>query len=539
MLLQSAKLPTLLLALLTLPALHAHADKLKPVKTDHGKVLGVPTTDGKVIAYKGIPYAAPPVGNLRWQPPQPPAKWKGTLNAASFGNHCAQSGSYPDMTFHDPGPSEDCLTLNVWTPAGAKPGSLPVMVWIYGGGFVTGSTSENRQDGQFLAHRNVVVVSMNYRLGIFGFFAHPELTAESPHHASGNYGLMDQTAAISWVKQNIKNFGGDPANLTIFGESAGSFAVSTLMASPLSKDLLTRAIGESGGAFSSSGLRYQPLAKVEQTDSDFAQSAFHTTKLADLRKLSMDDLIKAATAKTTPAPPRFGPDVDGYFLPQSVADIYAAGQQAHIPLLAGWNADEARSSVLNAQPQPTVVIFTEQANKEFGPRAQDFLIVYPASTDAEALTSAGDLASDRFIAYSTWRWIEAQTATGKAPVYRYRFDLPNPGDQNHPASAGAFHSDDIEYVFGTIDSRPGAVWRPEDRKLSDQIGQYWTNFARTGDPNGATPTPDLPHWPTYNAADDWKVMHLDATSEAKPDAQRARYLFLQQVWSQTAPPAKP
>src|SRR5271156_1389767 len=256
-----------------------HASNPLQIKTDKGKIEGALTTDGKVRAFKGIPFAAPPVGNLRWQPPQPVAKWSGVRPAKDFGNHCLQTGGYPDMTFHDPGASEDCLTLNVWTPTDAKPGSLPVMVWIYGGGFNTGGTSENRQDGQFLAHRNVVVVSMNYRLGIFGFFTHPELTAESPHHASGNYGLMDETAAIAWVRKNIAAFGGNPDNITIFGESAGSFAVSAQMASPLSKDMIAKAIGESGGAFSG-GLGFEPREIREQKDSQFAQAAFGTTKLA-------------------------------------------------------------------------------------------------------------------------------------------------------------------------------------------------------------------------------------------------------------------
>ncbi len=219
---------------LALP-LVAFASNPLQIKTDKGKVRGTFTADRKVRAFKGIPYAAPPVGPLRWQPPQPAPKWKGVRDATEFGSHCMQAVIYPDMVFHDPGPSEDCLTLNVWTPANAKKGSLPVMVWIYGGGFLAGGTSEARQDGQFLAHRNVVIVSMNYRLGIFGFFVHPELTAESPHHASGNYGLMDQNAAIDWVQKNIAAFGGDPNNITIFGESAGSFAVSALMASPLSQ----------------------------------------------------------------------------------------------------------------------------------------------------------------------------------------------------------------------------------------------------------------------------------------------------------------
>jgi para-nitrobenzyl esterase len=509
----------------------ARASNPLQVKTDKGKVEGALTTDGRVRAFEGIPFAAPPVGNLRWQPPQSAAKWKDVRSAKAFGNHCLQTGGYPDMSFHDLGASEDCLTLNVWTPTDAKPGSLPVMVWIYGGGFNTGGTSENRQDGQFLAHRNVVVVSMNYRLGIFGFFTHPELTAESPHHASGNYGLMDETAAIEWVKRNIKVFGGDPGNITIFGESAGSFSVSAQMASPLGKDLFQKAIGESGGAFYSADLSFEPREAREQRDAKFAETVLHATTLADLRKLSADEILNAVTAKTTPPPPRFGPDVDGWFLPDSVPNIYAAGKQAHIPLIAGWNADEDRGAVILAKPPLTAELFKAQARAEFGENANKFLALYPASSDAEAQRSAGDYASDRFIVFSTWRWLEAQVLTGKAPVYRYRLDLGSPGDKFHPAAIGAFHSDDIEYVFGTLDSRQEFTARPEDCKLSEQIGAYWTNFARTGDPNGAASArTDLPKWPTYNAAMGWIVMHLDATSEARPDSQRDRYLFLDSVW---------
>jgi para-nitrobenzyl esterase len=524
----SLSIATSFLALFFL-TIAAHADHIVDpllVKTDKGMVQGALTNGQQVRAFKGIPFAAPPVGKLRWQPPQPAAKWKGIRPAADFGSHCIQSSSYPDMIFHDPGPSEDCLTLNVWTPTNAKPGSLPVMVWIYGGGFVAGGTSENRQDGQFLAARNVVVVSMNYRLGIFGFFALPELTAESPHHASGNYGLLDQTAALQWVKTNIAAFGGDPNNVTIFGESAGSNAVSAQMASPLAHGLFAKAIGESGGAlYGSSGLSFPSRESIEQRNAAFDQAVFGNATLADLRKLTADNILKGATTKTTPPPPRFGPVVDGYFLPDSIPNIYAAGNQAHVPLLAGWNADETRGEVLLAKTKPTAASFSATAQTEFSDNAQKFLAVYPATTDEEAFVSAGDFASDRFIDYSTWRWLEAHVATGNVPVYRYRLDLGNPGDKNHLALLGAFHSDDIEYVFGTLDSRPEAVWRPEDRKLADQIGSYWTNFARTGDPNGA----DLPKWPTYKP-EEWQVMHLDATSEAKPDTHRDRYLFLDQVW---------
>lgn len=497
------------------------------VKTDKGDVEGSVTEDGKVFAFKGIPFAAPPVGDLRWQAPQPLAKWKHTLPAKEFGSRCMQSASYGDMVFHDPGASEDCLTLNVWAPAKAKKGSLPVMVWIYGGGFSAGGTSEARQDGQYLAHRDVVIVSMNYRLGIFGFLTLPELTAESPHHASGNYGLLDQTAALGWVRDNIAAFGGDPSNVTIFGESAGSISVSAQMASPMARGLFTKAIGESGGAFSATTLPFTSRESREQRDAAFAQTAFHTTSLAALRALPAEIILQGATDKSVSPAPRFVPDVDGYFLPDSVANIYAAGHQAHVPLLAGWNADEARGQVVQAKTPVTIETLKVTAQTQFGERSEEFLAVYPASTDVEAAASAGDFAGDRFIAYSTWRWLEAQVSTGDSPVYRYRFDLGSPGDKYHAAAIGAFHSDDIEYVFGTLDSRNVAQWRPEDRKLSELIGTYWTNFARTGDPNNT----GLPVWPTYNAKGGWQVMHLDATSQSRPDTQRNRYVFLDSVWA--------
>ena len=480
-----------------------------------------------MIAYKGVPFAQPPIDELRWRPPQPVGKWKKILFARDFGAHCIQRGSYPDMVFHGSGPSEDCLTLNVWAPYDPKPAkkspALPVMIWIYGGGFSTGGTSENRQDGEFLAHRGVIVVSMNYRLGIFGFMALPELSGESANHTSGNYGLMDQAAAIAWVRRNIAAFGGDPANITIFGQSAGSMAVSALMASPILNGAFSRAIGESGAEFPAAGRGLPPRQQAEQVYSSWAEHTFGSSKLFYLRQLSADELPKAAAAQTAP---RFGPIVDGYFLPDTISNIFADGKQAHIPLLAGWVANECNPDF----PAPPPDTFIAQGRARFGADAPKFFSLYPIATTAEALQSANDYAGDQFIAFSTWSWLEAQTKTGNAPVYRYFFDLPSPGDRFRPASMGAFHSDDIEYVFGTLDSRAGMQVRPEDRALSDLIQQYWTNFAKTGDPNGGA----LPKWPAYKATDKYQVMHLDATPTAQPDTLRPRYLFLDDHWGSTA-----
>ncbi len=511
-----------LLLAVTLVTPFAAAETGPLVKIDSGIVQG--KSVGTVNAFLGIPYAAPPVGKLRWKAPVPPSKWTGARRATTFGARCMQTRVYSDMVFRDPGVSEDCLTLNVWAPTVGKT-AMPVMVWIHGGGFAAGASSEPRQDGANLAKLGVVVVSMNYRMGIFGFFVHPELTTESGKNASGNYGLLDLVAALEWVQHNIAAFGGDPGNVTIFGESAGSFAVSALMASPLATGLFHKAIGESGAAFHSSGLSFRSRAEREPIDSKFASSALGAQTVAQLRAVPAQKLLEVASKKSEGRDAfSFGPDVDGYFLPESVPAIFAAGKQNDVPLLAGWNRDEGSFEVNSTKP--TVVTLKERAEKEFGERATEFLRLYSADNDEQAYRSMEDFEGDRFIAYSTWKWLEMQKANGKQNGYRYRFDLALPPDPKEPGPAVANHSGEIEYVFGMLDSK-ARPWRPEDRKLSEQMQKYWTNFARTGDPNG----PDLPKWPSYESGGGWPTMYLSASPEAHKDDMRERYLFLDSQWS--------
>ncbi|MGD0360580.1 MAG: carboxylesterase family protein [Bryobacteraceae bacterium] len=509
--------------LFCLAAATAAAGVPDTVKIDGGgRVKG--TVNKGVASFKGIPFAAPPVGALRWKAPQAAAPWKGVREAVEFGPRCMQGSIYNDMVFRDKGPSEDCLYLNVWTPAASAKAHLPVMVWIYGGGFGAGAASEPRQDGENLARKGVVVVSMNYRLNVFGFFTHAELAKESDRNASGNYGLLDQVAALSWVHKNIAGFGGDPGAVTIFGESAGSFSVSALMASPLAQGLFQRAIGESG-AFFSTVLDLKPLAQTEAADAKFAEG-IGTHSLADLRAKPAADLL---TAAITQKDIWFAPNIDGYFLPQSVREIFASGKQSHVPLLAGWNHDEGGYGGIFEKDAPTAANFVAYAHKHFGDKADEFLKLYPADSDEQAKRSAQDLAGDQFIAFSTWKWLEMQGATGGAPLYRYEFDDAPPAPVNPPADGGnaprgAYHSAEIEFVFGVLASK-NLPWRPEDRALSDLMSSYWSNFAKTGDPNGT----GLPGWPAYNSQGRYPVMHLDAKSHEAPDDHRERYEFLDKL----------
>jgi para-nitrobenzyl esterase len=487
------------------------------VRTSSGVLEGAVNADGTVRSFKGIPFAAPPVGALRWRAPQPAPAWTGVRKAVEFGPRCSQDRIYGDMVFRDDGPSEDCLTLNVWAPEAAFAGKapdavrLPVMFWIFGGGYMAGGTSEARQDGANLSTKGVVVVSCNYRLGVFGFFTHPEAARESAHNSAGNYGLLDQLAALQWVHDNIALFGGDPANVTIFGESAGSFSVSGLVASPLGKGLFQRAIGESGAMFGG-GLGPEPRAQAEKRNMKFARDAFGTASLEKLRSLPAAEVQQAAREGHA----RFDTVVDGWYLPESVTAIYATGKQNRVALLAGWNADEARAGRFFGRMRPTAKNFVARARRRFGDKADAFLKLYPASTDAEAQRSAGDFAGDDFIAFGTWKWIEEHTKTPGVAVYRYRFE------QNLPLTPPAApHAGEIEYVFGMLSAK-NLPWTPEDRQVSCILAGYWTNFAKTGDPNGA----GLPQWPLYRDGDGYQVMHLKASPTASSDERRGRYLFL-------------
>ncbi len=492
-----------------------HADSLK-VKTQQGKIQGKTINDGKVRAFLGLPYAAPPVGDLRWKAPEAASAWKGSRDATKFGAHCAQGRVFEDMVFQDSGPSEDCLFLNVYTPANITSKSkLPVMFWIHGGGYSGGASSEPRHNGDFLPLHGVVLVTINYRLGVFGFLATSDMAKEA-NGSAGNYGLLDMVAALRWVNANIKNFGGDPSNVTIFGESAGSFAVSTLIASPMAQGLFEKGIGESGAAFSSAlNLGGETVAERAKIDDAWVAS-LGVKSLAELRAMPTDQVLAAAGKKGAPG---FSPVVDGRLLTEPVAETYAAGKQAHVPLLAGWNADEGSFFAMHGM---TPDQWKAMAATLFKERAPEFLTFYPAGdTDAQALRSAIDYGSDAFIAFGTWKWIEAQRKTGDSPVYRYHFELAALPSKYHPGTF-AFHSDDIEYVFGTLDTRPNWTIRPEDRKLSDQMMGYWTNFAKTGNPNGD----GLPEWPVYGKDD--ALIHLNSTITSGPDMLRPRYEFLLQ-----------
>ena len=477
-------------ALLSFLAAPATAASDPIVRTESGKIRGVAETSASPVqVFRGVPFAAPPVADLRWREPQPVVPWSGIRDATQFGPRCMQQPLFSDMMFRSPAPSEDCLYLNVWKPAKAVGhNKLPVLVYVYGGGFLAGDSSEKRYDGAALARRGIVVVTLNYRLGVFGFFSHPELTASSPHHASGNYGLLDQAAALAWVKRNIAAFGGDPSHLTIGGESAGSISVSALMASPLARDNIAGAIGESGAMME--GITPAPLTEAEQRGAAFAHSIGAPT-VAALRATPADKLL-AAQAAARDAPAR--PVIDGYFLTEAPAATFASGKAAHVPLLVGSNSQEGPGSAIFGQGAPTVANYRAGLARMFGDKADAVFALYPAKTDADVLPAATELASDAFLALSTWKWFDLQRRTG-APTYYYYYTKVRPrfvsDTSGNPLPRGAVHSAEIEYALGNLDTNPLYRWTDADRRVSSTMSGYFANFIKTGNPNGQ----GLPEWP--------------------------------------------
>jgi para-nitrobenzyl esterase len=511
------------------------------VKTANGVVEGAGPQASGVREFKGIPFGAPPVGDLRFAPPAPVQNWTGVRPATKFGPRCMQLAVFGDMGFRSDGMSEDCLYLNVWTPAKSASQRLPVMVYFFGGGFIAGDGSEPRYDGESIASKGIVAVTISYRLGIFGFLAHPGLTKESPHHASGNYALLDQSAALRWVQQNIAAFGGDPKRVTIAGESAGSIAVSAQMASPLSKDLIAGAIGESGSILGA--LPAVPLADAEAAGEKFAVSV-NAPSIAALRAMPAQQLLEAAGKQ---GGPRFGPTVDGYFFPEPPAVVFAAGKQAHVPLLAGWNSEEANARSVLGREEATPENLEKAINRLYGEHGAEVAKEFTATTNDEARQIATELASDRFIAYSTWKWIDLAAKTGGKPVYRYFYARPRPrmnaamgnvtanlaggisrggaSGAPPPPPRGAVHSAEIEYALGNLATNKVYDWTPDDYKVSSAMESYFANFIKTGNPNGGP----LPKWPAVNSGKGTHFLRIDVQTNAETEQHPGRYSVLDKL----------
>ncbi len=482
------------------------------IKISSGLISG--SVKGDIYAFKGIPFAAPPLANLRWQAPQPVQAWQGTRACNLFGPSPMQAIPEPfsmwtaEFLIPKEPISEDCLYLNVWTGAKSVKEKRPVIVWIYGGGFVSGGTACPIYDGETMAKKGIVFVSANYRVGIFGFFAHPELTKESGNNASGNYGLMDQVAALKWVHENIAAFGGDPDNVTIAGQSAGSMSVNCLVATPLAKDLFKKAIAESGASVV--GGPFGGSATLQQAEQDGVKTAasLQAISLAALRNMPAATLLKAVQSTR-------GPIVDGYVLPQQIKDIFIAGKQNNITLLTGWNEDEG----LIFGPIKNAADFTKEVNEKYKTDAPIFLKYYPATNDSIAAVSQLKLSRDMIFGVQNYTWANMESAQG-AKVYVYRFARKVPATGEY-VKYGAFHTGEVPYAYGNLQfvNRP---WLPVDYQLANTMSGYWANFATNGNPNGK----GLADWPAYDT-NNKMIMAFNETSSAKkiPDGESLDFIF--------------
>lgn len=473
--------------------------KLQPnqVKTELGIVQG--TIEDSLRVFKGIPFAAPPVGDLRWKAPQPAAPWDTVLIADKYAPAAFQGGNPPS------GKSEDCLYLNIWTPAKSAEDKLPVLVWIYGGGFSFGSTAEPGYTGEILAKKGVVYVSIAYRVGQLGFLAHPELSAENPNHVSGNYGLLDQIAGLQWIQKNIAAFGGDPNKVTIFGESAGGISVSMLCASPLAKGLFHGAISQSGGSFGPTrkitypGENMKTLADAEADGVAYAEK-LGAKSIAELRAIPADKL---------PLGMGMGggwPITDGYVLPDNQIRMYEAGNFNDTPVLVGYNSDEGTSFTRTQNPAE----FIQSVKERYGKYADSLLIAYPV-TETTVPKTARDLSRDAAFGWHTWSWARLQAKQGKSKAYLYYFDQHPEYPEDSPRFGyGSPHGQDVAYVFGHLDkSNPETT--PSDLAISEAMVTYWTNFAKYGDPNGE----GMPVWNAFNDENP-EVMYFSQTPKPGP-----------------------
>jgi len=469
------------------------------VTVKQGKLLG--TAEDGLLVFKGIPFAKPPIGALRWRAPQPIQKWDGVLQANKFAPGPIQGGNPPS------GKSEDCLYLNVWTPAKSAKEKVPVLVWIYGGGFGAGATSEATYNGKNLAKKGVILVSVAYRVGQLGFMAHPELSAENPKKVSGNYGLLDMIAGLQWVKENIAAFGGDPDKVTIFGESAGGIAVSMLCASPLAKGLFNGAISQSGGSFGPSRLTTYPgenmkTLKVAENEGLAYMKSAGVTSIEKLRSMEVDKL-PAGTG--WPAPGGW-PIVDGWVIPDDQYKLYEAGKYNDIPVLIGYNSDEGAMFTRTKDPKE----FISSVEMRYGPFAEKLLKAYPVSSNSVPKT-ARDLSRDAAFGWQTWSWARLQAKTGKSKVFFYYFDQ----HPDHPESSpyygfGSYHGQEVAYVFENLD-KSNPQTSKTDLEISNLMGTYWTNFAKYGDPNGK----DVPNWPAFSDSNP-KLMYFNNTAYTGP-----------------------
>ncbi len=486
---------------------------LNTVQIESGLITGYYNKQTGIVAFKGVPYAAPPLGKLRWRPPRPAIPWNGVKDCTVFGPSPMQAKPVsflmigPEFVVPQQPLSEDCLYLNVWTGARSADEKRPVLIWIYGGGFITGGSAAPGYSGEALAKQGIIFVSFNYRLGIFGFFAHPALSNESGHHSSGNYALMDQIAAINWVKENIRAFGGDPDRITIAGQSAGSASVNCLLASPLAAGLFQGAIGESGSLVVENPILHMRSLSEAEKEGERLAKKLNAGSLEKLRSIPAGILQQKTSGF-------FSPIVDGYVMPLSVTDAYKNDKQMHIPLITGWNGDEG--FIFGISDKET---FARQA-AGYGKDSGLFKKYFPFRTDSESVNSQIALAVDKTIGISEYRWAVTQNEHAEAKTFLYLFKRKPPAE-GEKKRFGAYHTAEIGYALHNLDSI-GRAWEPVDRKLEKIMSAYWVQFVKTGDPG----LPDLPHWGPFSNQNPQSIIFGDSTvSQLLPDKEALDFLY--------------